>query len=112
MAPAQNVHVQMRDGFTGVGAIVDDEAIAGVRDAKRFGDFASLEQQMAEHFVVFGLGVGDARNGLAWANQDVSRRASLDVAKGKNEIVFIDDLGRDFASGDFLEESLTHTGQS
>ena len=54
--------------------------------------------------MVFGLGFGDSSDGFLGNHQHVRGRLRVDVVEGKDEVVFVDDVGRDFAGDDFLEE--------
>ena len=105
MAPAEDVNVQVRHGFAGIGAVVHDEPVAGSFQARLFSDFGRLEHQMAKEFLIVGRGLGDARHGFLRNDKDVHRRLGSNVAEGEYEFVFKHDLCGKFARRDFLEKS-------
>jgi hypothetical protein len=69
------------DGFAGVGAVVDDEAVAVFVEAEFAGDMAALRRRVA---VVFRCCFVDAGDGFARDDEDVCRRGGADVAKGED----------------------------
>lgn len=96
--------MQMRDGFTGVRAIVDDEPIAAVFQAQFRGDLPSLEHQIAQDFFILWTRVGNAGDMFLWDNEHMRGRVRLDVAKGQHEVVFIDNVRGNLAGDDFFEQ--------
>ena len=104
-AAAEDVAVEMGDGFAGVGAVVDDEAVAGLCEAEFGGDFGGFEQEVAEGFFVLGFGGGDVGDGFFGDDEDVDRRFGRDVAKGDDEIVLVNDVRGNLAGDDFFKES-------
>jgi len=72
--------MQVWDGLTGVGAVVEDEAIPTSRKAKFLRDCCGLEQQVTERGVIFGLRLGDSRDGFLGNEQDMGRRLRIDIA--------------------------------
>lgn len=97
----------MRDGFAGVGAVVDDEA-ESVFEAELFGDFRCFEEQMSKDGVVCGFGFSDARDGLLGDDQDVHRGLGFDVVEGNDPVVLVNDGGWDFARYDFFKQRFAH----
>jgi len=105
MPAAQNVAVQVRDRFAPVRTVIDHEAVP-VGQTQLFGDLRGLEQQMAEKLVLVRTGLGDAGNMLLGNNQHVRRGLRIDVAEGEHEVVLVNNVGGDFARGNFLEQGL------
>lgn len=103
----EEMHVEVRDRLAAIGAVVDDEAEAfgGGVDAELGGDGTCGEEEVAEEFLVFGGGFADAGDGLFGNDEDVSGGLRIDVFKGEAELVFVDDIGRDFAVDDLLENA-------
>lgn len=108
MAAADDMAMQMRHGFSCVGAIVENEAETILFESKFFCYVSRLEKEMPEELLVFRSRFGDARDWLLWDDQNVHRRLRLDVAKGDHQVVFIDDSCRNLAGDDFFEQSLAH----
>src|SRR6266850_3766274 len=67
---------------------------------------------MAKDLMVFRRGFRDAGNGLFGNDQNVRRRLRFDILERKNEIVFVNDLSRDFSSDDFFKEGFAHSSQT
>lgn len=104
--------MQVGDGFAGIWPVIEDEAEAGGGEAELVGDLGGFEEEVAEELLVCGRGVGEARDGLFGDDQYVGRGLGLDVAKGQEEVVFINDGGRDFTGDDFFEEGFAHGPKS
>lgn len=100
--------MKVGDGFAGMGAVVDDEAVAVFVEAELARDVRSFEKEVSENSLVFGGGFVDARNGFARDDKDVGGRGGADVAKRENLVVFVNDVSGDFAISDFLEQRLAH----
>ena len=54
--------------------------------------------------MVFGRGFADSWNRFFGNDQNVDGSLWLDVADGETEVVFVFEVGRDFAIGYFLEK--------
>lgn len=101
--------MQVWDGLSGIGPVVEYEPIARLFQPKFVRHFRGFEHEMTKHFVVFTGGFGDARNGLFGNDQYVCGGLRLNVAKGEHEVVFVNNLGRDFARADFLKKRSAHS---
>jgi len=100
--------MQVRHGLPRVRAIVEDQPIAVSLEAEFLGDFGGLEQKVAEDLVIRGSGFGDARDRFLRNDQHVRRCLRFDIAESDDQIVLIDNRGRDFPGDDFLEQSFAH----
>jgi hypothetical protein len=72
--PAQEVDVQVRDGFAAIAAIVDYEAEAAVGDALLAGNGRGGDQETAEQAGVVLAGSGDAWDRFFGDHQNVYGR--------------------------------------
>ncbi len=63
---------------------------------------------MAESLMVGGGRFGDARDGFLGDDQDVRGGLRCDVLEREHEVVFIYDLGWDFARDDFFKKGFAH----
>ena len=106
-AAAQDVEVQVRDGFAGVRAVVEDEAVA-VFEAELFGDFCGFQEQMSEDGVVCRFCFSDARDGLLRYDENMDRCLGFDVVESDDPVVLVNDGGRDFACYNFFKQRFTH----
>lgn len=109
---AEDVEVEVRDFAVGVGAIVDDNPVAGFVDAGGFGDVGHGEEQLAEcGGIRFGGGAQpcDVRFG---DEHDVDAGVGGDIVEGEDVVVLEDDLCRDFLAEDFAEDGgVLHGGR-
>ena len=63
---------------------------------------------MAEQLLILRPGLGKPRDVFLGDDQDVNGRFGIDVAERQHRLVLIDNVGRDFARDDFLENILAH----
>ena len=105
----EQVHVEVRNGFAGVGAVVNHEAEAGGK-VEFFCDDVRDREQVAEDGFVGGRGCGEAWNQLFGDDQQVHGGLRLDVVEDDAEVVFVFDLGGDFAVDDALEDGFHRRG--
>ena len=109
MSPAQDVTMQVRHRFASVGAVVDDQSIAAFFQPQPRRDVAGFEQQMAKHTMVFRGRFGDTGNRFLRHKQHMHRGLRFDVAECQQQIVLVNNVGRDFARDDFFKEGLAHS---
>ena len=96
--------MEVGDAFAGVGAVVDDEAVAGFVEALLFGDVAGGEEELAEELTVAFAGGADAGDDALRDDEDVDGGLRVDVADGEDLFVVAHDVGGDLAGGDAFEE--------
>ena len=101
--------VEVRNGFTSVGAVVDDETKAA-GEVEFPGENAGSEKQVAEERLIGGGGFADAGNKFFRDDEQVNRSLGLDVVQDDAEVVLVLDLGGDFAVDDTLEDGFRHGG--
>ena len=100
--------MQMRHSFAGIRAVIEDEPKTVLREAELIRDFTGLEHEMAENLVILRRRFGNARDRFLRDQQHMRRGLWLDVAKGDDEIVLINDLRRDFTCDDFFKQGFVH----
>ena len=93
-------------GFPAVGAVVDDQAVAGVGSEKPLGfrDFPARHQQMAQKGCIVRLRGADAGNDPLGNDENMNRRLGTDVPEGEALIILVDDVRGDLAGDDFFEQ--------
>ena len=96
--------MEVRDGFSAVGTVVNDEAVACGSYVFAAGDVSGGEEEVAEEALIIGLSGSDAGNVFFGNDEDVDRGLGGDVAKGETLVVFEDDVGGDFAGDYFFEK--------
>jgi hypothetical protein len=108
VASTEEMDGEMGDCFATVGAVVDDEAVAGGGYVFAAGDLSGCEEEVAEEALIIGLGGSDAGDGFFRNDEDMDRCLRRDVAEGEALVVFKNDVSRDFASDDTLKNGLRH----
>lgn len=108
MAPAEKVEMEMGDSFPAVGAIVDDEAVAGLIEFELAGDLLGSGEKVAENRVIFRGNGGMAGMVLFGNEKNVDRGLGGDVAEGQDVIVLVDNVGFGLAVDDPLEDGFGH----
>ena len=59
---------------------------------------------MAQHLMILRFRFGNSWDWFLGDDEHVRGRLRIDVIEGENKVVLVNDLRRDFASNDFLEE--------
>lgn len=108
MSPAQNMHMQMRHGFAGIGTIINYQAVARFFESELLGHLRGFQEQMAEHLVIFRLRFGNAWNDFSRNDQDMSGCPGLDVAERKNLVILINNFPWNFPGPDAFKQCLRH----
>lgn len=108
LASAEDMAVQVRHGLPPVGTVVDDQAVAGLFEAKFVCHFRGLEQQVAKHFMVLRRGLGHARHGFLGENQNVGGCLWMNVPNGQHEVIFKYNFRRDLPGGNSFKQGLAH----
>lgn len=96
--------MEVGHGLSAVSAVVDYQPIAAFLQSHFFGDFSSFEQEMPEQLLVATCRFRNARNGLLWHDEDVSRSLGRNVAKGQDKVVLVHNLRRDLARDDLFKQ--------
>jgi DNA polymerase III subunit delta len=98
--------VQVIDLLSAVAVAVDDEAVAFFRDALALRKVTRHGKEVADQRLVLIGDIIGGRDALVGNDQNVRGRARSDVAKSRNELVAIDDVGGQLARDDALEKSV------
>jgi hypothetical protein len=98
------VHVQVIDLLSAVPVAVDDEPVAILGDALAAREVARDDEHMTDQCLIAVGDVVRRRYRLVGNDQDVGRRPRMDVAEGRDALVLVDDVRRQFAPDDALEE--------
>ena len=94
--------------LTAVLAVVDNQPVAAFVQPQFAGNFGGFEQEMPEQRLVFGLGLGNARDGLFGNDQNMLRRLGVNVANREHQVVFVNNRRRNFAGDDFFKQGFAH----
>ena len=99
--------MEVGDGFTGVGAVVDYQAEA-TGEVEFFGDHARCHEEVAEEGGVGWRGVGCARDDALGHDEEVERRLGLDVVNDDAFVVLMLDFRWNLSVDDALEYGFAH----
>lgn len=98
--------MQVWHGLAAIAAVVDHQAVAGLRDAFTASDLCGSDEQVAKQPLIRRLRQADAGQGIAWHYEDVHRCLRENIAEGEAEFILVDDIRRDFSIPDFFEKRL------
>ncbi len=98
----------MRHGFATITTVVDNETKSSLRKIQLGRYRPCLQKQMSQERLVFIRRLPDSRNRLLGDDQDVHRCLRIDVPKSEDQLVLIDDVGRNLAVDYFFKKRLTH----
>ena len=104
----QDVHVQMRDGLSGIGAVIDNETKAGFITTQAAGNFACGQHHVAQEGGIPFIGQGQTRNGLAGNEQQMRGSLGTDVPEADALIVLIDNVRRNFPGSNYFKQRGRH----
>ena len=80
----------MRHGLLTMFPAVEYQPIA-IDEILLFGYLPGYEEQMAHQWGMFGLKMGNGRDGFAWDDKDMRGGYRVNVAKGKTLLIFINE---------------------
>lgn len=101
---AQHMHVEMGNGLPPVGAVVDDDAVAGLTDSFLSRGCSCCQEEGAEQGGVFRGSLVDARDTVLRNNKKMDRCLRGDVSEGNPIVSLSDNGGGNFPSRNFLEK--------
>ena len=96
--------MQVVDLLTAVAVAVDDQPIAVLRDAFTLGKITRHREQMPDQRLVLISDIVGGGDEFVGNNEDVGRSARPDVAKGRHQLVTIDNVGGQLARDDALKK--------
>ena len=111
-ATGEDVQVEVRDGFSPVPAVVDDDPESVPGEALLFRDDPDPGEEMAEEILVRRIGFPDAYDQFPRDEEEMHGSLRGDVAEAEAEVVLVDDIARDFTIGDLLEDGFLGHGLS
>ncbi len=100
------MNVQMINGLSAILIGVDHQSVAIGGEAQLRSNLTGLHHQMPhDAFVVELMKLGHGLNGLFRNQKHVYRGLGLNVFKRQANIVFVNDVGRNFAVDDFCKNA-------
>lgn len=109
MSAAQQVDVEVRDGFAAVRAVIDDGAETCFSQTKLARHFSCSEQKMTENFLIRRVCLAESGNGFAGNDQDVGGCLWRNIPEGTTDLIAVDDVRRDLTVVNFFKKRF-HVG--
>ena len=107
LAAAEEVHVQVGDGFATVRTVVDYDTVTG-GEFEVAGDLGGGEEQVAEEGLIFGRSFCHTCDQFFRNHQHMHGRLGLYVVDGDAVLILMRNLGGNFMVDDFLKYGLRH----
>lgn len=98
--------MQMKDGLARARIAVDHRPVAALCNAFLRRNFSRNLKQSAKQLGILRLRIVQGWDGLARDHQDMHRRLRIDIAKGDDLRILINDVGGDVAGQDPAENGL------
>jgi hypothetical protein len=102
------MEVKMGDGFAAIGAIIDDESIASFFELAQASDLLGGDEEMSEEGMSFGGDGAVAGVMFFWDDENVDGGLGGKITEGEDVIIFVKDVGGEFAVDDPLEDGFGH----
>ncbi len=104
IAAAENVHVDMKNGLSGLFAVIKNNPI--VVDALFLRNLGAFAHDFTDELLIFRRKACRSADMLFGDDEKVDRRLGRNIPEGQNVIVFVYDIGRDVSTGDFAEQAV------
>lgn len=108
MAAAEKVEMKMGNRFSAVRSVVDDQTVSVLLQLELAGDFLGRREEMAENFMMFRRHGGMPGMVLLGYQQNVDGGLRGDIAKRKDVVVLVNDVGLCFPGDDPFEDRFRH----
>ena len=100
--------MKVGDGFSTIGAIIDDEAIAGFFELALAGNALGGDEEMSEEGMILG-GNGAVAGVMFFRDEkDVDGGLGGEITEGEDVIILVKNIGRNLAVDDALEDGFGH----
>ena len=100
--------MKVGDGFSTIGAIIDDEAIAGFFELALAGNALGGDEEMSEEGMI--LGRNGAVAGVMFFRDEKNVNGGLGgkITEGEDVIILVKNIGRNLAVDDAFEDGFGH----
>ncbi len=100
--------MKMGNSFPAIGAIIDDEAVAGFVELALASDSLGSDQEMCEEGMSFG-GYGTVAGVMFfWNDKNVDGGLGGEITEGEDMIILVENIGGEFAVDDAFENGFGH----
>ena len=100
--------MKVGDGFSTIGAIIDDEAIACFFELALAGNALGGDEEMSEEGMILGRNGAVAGVMFFRDEKDVNGGLGGEITEGEDVIILVEDIGRDLAVDDAFEDGFGH----
>ena len=100
--------MKVRNCFSTIGAIIDDEAIACFFELALAGNALGGDEEMSEEGMILGRNGAVAGVMFFRDEKDVDGGLGGEITEGEDVIVLVEDIGRDLAVDDAFEDGFGH----
>jgi len=108
MASGEKVEMQMGHGFASVGAVVDDQPVAGFFKLKLTTDPLGGGEELAENRMILRWNGRMAGMMFFRDQKNMDGRLRVDIPKGEDLFILVHDVSRHLAIDDALKNRLGH----
>jgi len=102
------MEVKVGDGFSAIGAVIDDEAVAGFFKLALASDPLSGDEEMSEEGMILGRDGAVAGVMFFWNDENMDGGLGGEITKGEDVIILVEDIGGEFAVDDAFEDGFGH----
>ncbi len=100
--------MKMGNSFPAIGAIIDDEAVAGFVELALASDSLGSDEEMCEEGMSFG-GYGTVAGVMFfWNDKNVDGGLGGEITEGEDMIILVENIGGEFAVDDAFENGFGH----
>ena len=100
--------MKVGDGFSTIGAIIDDEAIAGFVELALAGNALGGDEEMSEEGMILGRNGAVAGVMFFRDEKDVNGGLGGEITEGEDVIILVKNIGRNLAVDDAFEDGFGH----
>jgi hypothetical protein len=102
------MEVKVGDSFAAIGAVINDEAVAGFVELALASDPLGGYEEMGEEGMIFRGDGTMAGVVFFWNDKNVNGCLGGEITEGKDVIILVEDIGRELAVDDPLEDGFGH----
>ncbi len=98
----------MGDSFAAIGAVINDEAVAGFVELALASDPLGGDEEMGEEGMIFGGDGTMAGVMFFWNDKNVDGCLGGEITKSEDVIILVEDIGGELAVDDAFEDGFGH----
>jgi hypothetical protein len=102
------MEVKVGDSFAAIGAVINDEAVAGFVELALASDPLGGDEEMGEEEMIFSGDGTMAGVMFFWNDKNVDGCLGGEITKGEDVIILVEDIGGELAVDDAFEDGFGH----